>query len=82
MTDLRQGVTRTQHAVLDLIDHAAGLAGRDSYERIAVAKRCVNNVNNVGIKLEDRRLHAMLAAAIMLNAAEVITSMIDSECAS
>lgn len=79
MSDLRQGVTETQHAVLDLIeekaqqwadDHGFEDQLRMGLARAGNAHRCT--------KLSDKRRYAIEAAARLIDAADEIGRMINA----
>ncbi|WP_298290285.1 hypothetical protein [Novosphingobium sp.] len=77
MTDLRQGVTPTQHEVLDLIEReAAGWSLANTWEEklefAAALARCASN----GEALGSIRTEAIHAAALLIDAADEITRLI------
>lgn len=78
MNDLRQGVTPTQHAVLDLIEERAALwsAAWDWEERLhhgaAQAQLAKQNAS-----LKIQMMHAMTAAALLIDAADEISRLIE-----
>lgn len=77
MTDLRQGVTPTQHEVLDLIDERAAIWSTtwDFEERL-------NHAAGRALMAHDRtnllakRQSAIVAAALLIDAADEITRLI------
>lgn len=77
MTDLRQGVTATQHTVLDLIEqHAAEWSdGRDISEQLRMAYARAGNAYRAA-KLQDQHRYAVEAAARLIDAADVIDRLL------
>ena len=77
MTDLRQGVTPTQHEVLDLIERdSAEWSGAWDWEyRIHVAALEARRAENHTTLLHIRK-HAMMAAAMLIDAADEISRLI------
>lgn len=77
MTDLRQGVTETQHAVLDVID-AHALSGKwpaDFHERLLAGQRLANLAVH-SPSLDRSRNFAINAAALLIDAADEIGRLI------
>lgn len=78
MTDLRQGVTPTQHEVLDLIEGALGEEWRGAWDwerRIHVGYLEARRADT-GSELINKRRHAIIAAALLIDAAEEIGRLI------
>lgn len=79
MTDLRQGVTETQHAVLDLIEQRAELWSIewDFEERLhhGAAQALLAKGSS---DLNRKRHHAMTAAALLIDAADEISRLINA----
>ncbi len=77
MTDLRQGVTPTQHAVLDLIEReAASWADEDEFDiRIAKASRHALRAQD-SRSLTAKRNSAIRAAAMLIDAADEIARLL------
>lgn len=75
MTDLRQGVTPTQHAVLDKIEANAMDWPGDFNRRLAMGRGYAADATRMN-RLADKRSAAILAAALLIDAAEEITRLI------
>lgn len=80
MTDLRQGVTETQHAVLDLIEERAAewSAALTWEEKLEFAAALAKSAN-MGATLKTVRIEAIHAAALLIDAADEISRLIDAE---
>ncbi len=77
MTDLRQGVTPTQHEVLDLIEERAAIWSTtwDFNERLFHgASNALAAVSSNSLK--HKRLSAIHAAALLIDAADEISRLI------
>lgn len=77
MSDLRQGVTETQHAVLDLIEQRAARWSSewDFEERLHhAAGRAI--MAKARTNLIAKRDHAITAAALLIDAADEISRLI------
>lgn len=76
MDDLRQGVTPTQHDVLDLIEEKAPAWSEAAIEeRLRMAHARAGNAYRAS-KLADKRRFAIEAAARLIDAADEIGRMI------
>lgn len=78
MNDLRQGVTETQHQVLDLIEAKAPTdSWPSSFEDRLRAGRALAADATRFTRLEDKRKAAIEAAALLIDAADEIARLID-----
>lgn len=79
MTDLRQGVTETQHAVLDLIDErAAGWSLANTWEEKLEFASALAKSAGMGASLKTIRCEAIHAAALLIDAADEISRLINA----
>jgi hypothetical protein len=80
MTDLRQGVTPTQHEVLDMIEERAveWSAKMTWEEKLADARGCAADATRL-TSLKQKRLSAIVAAALLIDAADEISRLIDAK---
>jgi hypothetical protein len=79
VTDLRQGVTPTQHAVLDLIEERSKLwSDLDDFQgRLRMAHARAGSAMRAS-EPQAKRFYAMEAAARLIDAAEEIGRLIDA----
>lgn len=77
MTDLRQGVTETQHAVLDKIEANAMDWPSDFEERLRMGRGYAADATRMN-RLVDKRAAAIMAAALLIDAADEIGRLIDA----
>jgi hypothetical protein len=81
MDDLRQGVTPTQHAVLDLIE-AAAACWAESYDfeaQLAQATKVARTASRLNT-LSKKREAAIEAAARLIDAADQIGRLMQEHC--
>lgn len=77
MTDLRQGVTPTQHAVLDLIEErAAEWSAQFSFQKKLELGRNTARGAASSKRLEAQLRYAITAAALLIDAADEISRLI------
>jgi hypothetical protein len=80
MTELRQGVTPTQHEVLDLIEReAAGWSLADGWEAKLEFAADLAKSAAAGEVLRTVREQAIRAAALLIDAADEIGRLIGAE---
>ena len=76
MDDLRQGVTPTQHEVLDLIEeNAVEWSSRMTWEeKLAEARGTAADATRIAT-LKHKRIAAITAAALLIDAADEISRL-------
>lgn len=77
-TDLRQGITPTQHAVLDLIEQRAELWAElgDFDHRLQLAKKFAKTAGNRLGRIRSRRNAALCAAGLLIDAADEMARLL------